>query len=112
MDRRRFVSSAGTVAAATGLLAAPAIAQSAPELQWRLTSSYPKTLDTIYGSAELFVKYVAEATDNKFKIQLFPANEIVPGLKAADAVSNGSVEICQTASYYYIGKDPTYALGT
>jgi len=112
MDRRRFISTTGTAAAATGLLAAPAIAQSSPDLQWRCTSSFPKTLDTIYGAAELFVKYVAEASDNKFRIQLFPANEIVPALKAADAVSNGSVEICQTASYYYIGKDPTYTLGT
>jgi len=112
MDRRRFVSTAGTAAAATGLIAAPAIAQSMPALQWRLTSSFPKTLVTIFGSAELFAKYVSEATDNQFKIQLFGANEIVPGLKAADAVSNGSVEMCQTASYYYIGKDPTYALGT
>ena len=60
------------------------------------------------GAAELFANYIAEATDNQFKIQLFGANEIVPGLKAADAVSNGSVEMCQTASYYYIGKDPTY----
>ena len=63
------LSTAGTAAAATGLIAAPAIAQSMPALQWRLTSSYPKTLDTIFGAAELFANYVAEATDNKFKIQ-------------------------------------------
>jgi TRAP-type mannitol/chloroaromatic compound transport system substrate-binding protein len=112
MDRRRFVSKAATAAAASGLIAAPAIAQSMPALQWRLTSSFPKTLGTIFGSAELFAKYVLEATDGQFKIELFGANEIVPALKAADAVSNGSVEMCQTASYYYIGKDPTYALGT
>ena len=112
MDRRRFISTTATAAAATGLIAAPAIAQSMPPLQWRLTSSFPKTLRTIFGSAELFAKYVFEATDGQFKIELFGANEIVPALKAADAVSNGSVEMCQTASYYYIGKDPTYALGT
>jgi TRAP-type mannitol/chloroaromatic compound transport system substrate-binding protein len=112
MDRRRFISSTGTAAAAAGLLAAPAIAQTSPELQWRLTSSFPKALDTIFGAAAVFQRYIAEATDNKFQIQIFPANEIVPGLKAADAVSNGSVEICHTASYYYVGKDPTFAFGT
>ena len=112
MDRRRFISSTGTAAAAAGVLAAPAIAQTSPELQWRLTSSFPKALDTIFGAAEVFRRYIAEATDNKFQIQVFPANEIVPGLKAADAVTNGSVEICHTASYYYVGKDPTFAFGT
>jgi TRAP-type mannitol/chloroaromatic compound transport system substrate-binding protein len=112
MHRRKFIASAGTAAAAASTLAAPAIAQSAPELKWRLTSSFPKALDTIFGAADLFAKYVAEATDNKFQIRVFPANEIVPGLKAADAVTNGSVEICHTASYYYVGKDPTFAFGT
>ena len=83
-----------------------------PETKWRLTSSFPKSLDTIYGAAEVFSKAVAEATDNKFQIQVFAAGEIVPGLQAADAVSNGTVEMCHTASYYYVGKDPTYAFGT
>ncbi len=112
MDRRKFFASAGTAAVAASTLAAPAIAQSMPELKWRLTSSFPKSLDTIFGAAEAFSQYVSDATDGKFHIQVFPANEIVPGLKAADAVTNGSVEICHTASYYYIGKDPTFAFGT
>src|SRR4051812_33701185 len=112
MDRRRFVSSVGSTVAAAGALAAPALAQSAPELKWRLTSSFPQALDTIFGAAQNFSKYIADATDNKFQIQVFAANEIVPGLKAADAVTNGSVEIAHTASYYYVGKDPTFALGT
>ena len=62
--------------------------------------------------AEVFAKAVAEATDNKFQIQVFAAGEIVPGLQAADAVTSGSVEMCQTASYYYVGKDPTFTFGT
>ena len=83
-----------------------------PELKWRLTSSFPKSLDTIYGAAEVFAKAVAEASDNRFQIQVFAAGEIVPGLQAADAVQNGTVEMCHTASYYYFGKDPTFAFGT
>src|SRR4051794_2856609 len=112
MDRRSFVSSAGIAAAAATTLAAPAIAQIAPELKWRMTSSFPKGLDTIYGAAETFSKYVLEATDGKFHIQVFAAGEIVPGLEAANAAASGSVEMCHTASYYFWGKDPTYALGT
>ena len=73
-------------------------------------SSYPKSLDTLYGAAEAFAKAVAEASDNKFQIQVFAAGEIVPGLQAADAVQNGTVEMCHTAAYYYVGKDPTWAI--
>src|SRR6187549_3320861 len=75
-----------------------------------MTSSFPKSLDTIYGAAEFFAKQVAEMTDNKFQIQVFAAGELVPGLQALDAVSNGTVEMCHTVSYYYVGKDPTFAI--
>jgi TRAP-type mannitol/chloroaromatic compound transport system substrate-binding protein len=115
MQRRKFIRTAGVGAAAvttTGVLAAPAIAQSAPELNWRITSSFPKSLDTLYGGAERLAKIVAEATDNKFQIRPFAAGEIVPGLQVLDAVQNGTVEMGHTASYYYFGKDPTFALCT
>src|SRR5579864_7988500 len=109
MKRRDFLKVSAAGAAATAV-AAPAIAQSSPEIKWRLTSSFPKSLDTLFGGSELFAKQVAEMTDNKFQIQLFAAGEIVPGLQALDAVSNGTVEMCHTAAYYYVGKDPTFAI--
>ena len=106
MDRRSFlrkagVAGAGSVAAAA--LAAPAVAQSSPKINWRLTSSFPKSLDTIYGGAEVLSKQVSEATDGNFTIQVFAAGEIVPGLQAADATSASTVEACHTVSYYYWG---------
>ena len=113
IDRRKFfktASATGAAVAATAV-AAPAIAQSAPELKWRLTASWPKSLDTLYGSAEAFAKFVSEATDGKFQIQCFAAGEIVPGLQATEAVGAGTVEMCHTAPYYMWGKDPTFALG-
>jgi len=115
MQRRKFLRSAGVggaAVAASATLAAPAIAQSMPEINWRLTSSFPKSLDTLYGAAEYMANAVAEATDNKFKIRVFAAGEIVPGLQVADAVQNGTVEMGHTASYYFSGKDLTFALGT
>ena len=112
MDRRGFIRKAGIAAAAVPALASPAIAQSMPELKWRMTSSFPKSLDTIYGAAETFSKFVSEATDGKFTIQVFPGGEIAPPLEAANEVGKGNVEMCHTASYYYWGKDPTYAFGT
>jgi TRAP-type mannitol/chloroaromatic compound transport system substrate-binding protein len=109
MKRRQFLKTAG-VGLAASTIAAPAIAQSMPELKWRLTASWPKSLDTLFGSCESLSKYVSEATDGKFQIQTFAAGEIVPGLQTLDAVSNGTVEMGHTAYYYYIGKDPTWAL--
>ncbi len=114
MDRRSFIKHAsigGLGAAAASALAAPAIAQTNPKVTWRLTSSFPKSLDTIYGGAEVLSKYVSEATDGNFQIQVFAAGEIVPGLQAADAAAAGTVEACHTVAYYYWGKDPTWALG-
>jgi TRAP-type mannitol/chloroaromatic compound transport system substrate-binding protein len=130
MKRRQFLQGA-SVAAASAIAAcsdesnrpapaaenkdqpaAPAVVSSMPEMKWRLTSSFPQSLDTLYGAASIFSKAVAEATDNRFQIQVFAAGEIVPALAAADAVQKGTVEMAQTASYYYFGKDPTFAFGT
>jgi TRAP-type mannitol/chloroaromatic compound transport system substrate-binding protein len=109
--RRGFLKGAALATAASGV-AAPAVAQAMPEVRWRLTSSFPRQLDTIFGAAQQFAKYMAEATDNKFQIQTFPAGELIPGLQALDAVQNGAIECCQTPIYFYIGKEPALAFGT
>jgi TRAP-type mannitol/chloroaromatic compound transport system substrate-binding protein len=109
MKRRTFLSAAG-VGLAAGAVAKPAIAQSAPEVRWRLSSGFPKSLDTLYGANEEFARHVSEATDGKFQIQPFAAGEIVGTFQAFDAVSNGTVEMVQAPGYYYVGKDPTFAV--
>ncbi len=111
MKRRQFLHAAGGALAAS-TIAAPAIAQSSPEVKWRLTASWPKSLDTLYGGCEYFAKRVAEITDNKFQIQTFAAGEIVPGLQVLDAVQNGTVEMGNTALYYYFGKNAAFTFGT
>src|SRR5204862_7373160 len=111
MQRRSFLKKAAAGVAASAV-AAPAIAQSQPTINWRMATSWPKSLDTLFGGAELVTKRVAEITDNKFQIRTFAAGEIVPGLQVLDAVQNGTVEMGGTASYYYFGKDPTFAFGT
>jgi len=112
MKRREFLKSAGLSVAASTAVAAPAIAQSMPELKWRMPTSWPKSLDTLYGGCEYFAKRMAEMSDNKFQIQVFAAGEIVPGLQVLDAVQNGTVEMGNTACYYYAGKDPAFTFGT
>lgn len=113
MDRRHFVTHAG-VAGAAAVLATPAQAQTAglPDVRWRIASSYPKSLVTIFGAMELFTKRVAELTGGKFNISLHAAGELVPALGVLDAAQNGTIEAGHTASYFFIGKDPAFGFGT
>jgi TRAP-type mannitol/chloroaromatic compound transport system substrate-binding protein len=113
MRRRTFLKGAAIAGAGTAAASfpAPLIAKSTPELRWRLTTSWPKSLDALYGGAEHFARFIAEATEGAFHVQSFPEGEIVPGLQATDAVSRGEVEMCHTAPYYTWHKDPTFAFG-
>lgn len=111
IGRRRFVASAALSAA--GLAAAgPARSADAAEVTWRLTSSFPKSLDLLYGGAELFARQVRDITGGRFRIDVFPPGDIVPGLQALDAVQAGTVEACQTSLDYDYGKDPAFAIPT
>ncbi len=109
MKRRSFLKTAA-VGGGAAIAGAPAIVSAQQNIQWRMASSFPKSLDTIYGGGEVIAKRVAELTNNRFQIRVFAAGEIVPGLQVFDAVSNGTVECGHTVSYYYVGKDPTFAL--
>ncbi|APV52229.1 ABC transporter substrate-binding protein [Betaproteobacteria bacterium GR16-43] len=111
MNRRDFLAGAGVVSAAAATQAV-AQAPALPNIKWRCTSSFPKSLDTIYGGAETLAKRVSAITGGKFQIQVFAAGEIVPPFQAADAVQNGTVECCHTASYYFVGKNKTFAFDT
>jgi TRAP-type mannitol/chloroaromatic compound transport system substrate-binding protein len=104
VSRRNFarLAAAGTAVA----VASPAIAQTTPTIKWRLTSSFPKNLEGLWGAAPTVARLVSEMSDGKFEIQPFSAGEIVPGLQVLDAVANGTVECGHTYSGYYIGKNP------
>jgi len=113
MKRRQFINTTG--AGMAGILAAgvaPTFAQGGPEIKWRLASSFPKSLDTIFGAAEVMSKRVAAATGGKFQIQVFAGGEIVPPFGVVDAVQNGTIQCAHTAPYYFWGKDPSFALDT
>ena len=109
MDRRSLIKQAGLA----GVLAAgvaPAVhAQAA--VRWRMASSFPKSLDTIFGSAETFAKTVKALSGGKFEVSVHAAGELMPAFGVVDGVQQGTVEMAQTAPYYFTGKDPVFAFG-
>ncbi|NOT17588.1 MAG: ABC transporter substrate-binding protein [Sulfuriferula sp.] len=110
MQRRDFIKgAAGASLAGLSAIPASALAADTPVINWRLASSFPKSLDTIYGAAEILSKRVAALTNGKFQIRVFAGGELVPGLQVLDAVQNATVECGHTASYYYVGKNMAFA---
>ena len=119
VSRRKFLGKAarGSLVGAaattmTSQLSAPAVAKGYPEMSWRLMSSFPKSLEIIHDAAGIFMKFAAEATDNRFKIKIVPPKSLVKGVDAATMVTKGKVEIAHTSSGFFWRKDPTFALGS
>lgn len=110
MERRSFIRKTG-IAGVLAAGAAPAIVHAQTAIRWRLASSFPKSLDTIYGGGEVFAKKVGEMTGGKFQISVHAGGELVPPFGVVDAVQNGTVEAAHTVPYYFFGKDPTFAIG-
>jgi TRAP-type mannitol/chloroaromatic compound transport system substrate-binding protein len=109
MDRRSIIKNAG-IAGILAAGAAPAVhAQAA--IRWRLASSFPKSLDTIHGAADVFAKAIKNMSGGKFEVSVHAPGEIMPAFGVVDGVQQGSVEAAHTAPYYFFGKDETFALG-
>ena len=109
MDRRSLIKKTGIA----GVLAAgiaPAVHAQAT-VRWRLASSFPKSLDTIYGSADVFSKAVKEMSGGKFEVSVHASGELMPAFGVVDGVQNGTVEIAHTAPYYFFGKNEVFAIG-
>lgn len=111
MKRREMIKGLG-MAAAAGTVTSPAVAQSEPEVRWRLASAVPQNQAILYQAVVNVVRIVDELTDGKFKIQIFNPGEIVPALQTYDAVQNNTVEMGYYPSYFSLGKDPAFALGS
>jgi TRAP-type mannitol/chloroaromatic compound transport system substrate-binding protein len=111
MQRRAFLDKTSIVGV-LGAIAAPAMAQSTPNIKWRMSTSWPKSLDTIYGSAEHLCKRVSELTEGKFQIQCFAGGEIVPPAQNMEAVSNGTIEVNHVLASAFVGKNTAVAFDT
>ena len=110
MDRRSVIKHAG-IAGVLAVGAAPAVHAQGANVRWRLASSFPKSLDTIFGSAEMFAKTVKALSGGKFEVSVHAGGELMPPFGVVDALQNGTVEMAQTAPYYFTGKDPIFAFG-
>src|SRR3954466_16125825 len=109
MQRRSLIKQAG-IAGVLAAGVAPAVhAQAA--VRWRLASSFPKSLDTLYGGAEVFAKAVRTMSGGKFEISTHAAGELMPAFGVGDGVQQGAIGMAQTAPYYFFGKDEAFALG-
>ena len=108
MDRRSLIKNAG-IAGVLAAGAAPAVhAQAA--VRWRMAASFPKSLDTIFGSAEKFSQTVKELSGGKFEVSVHPAGELMPAFGVVDALEKDTIEMAQTAAYYFAGKDPIFSM--
>lgn len=105
-------SAAGVLRGRNQVVAEGGRANGRPRVEWRLASSFPQSLDTIYGAAVVLADRVAAMTEGAFRIRVHQAGELVPGLQVLDAVQKGSVEVGQTGGYYYVGKAPALAFDT
>ncbi|MBM3378243.1 MAG: TRAP transporter substrate-binding protein [Betaproteobacteria bacterium] len=113
MERRSFVQGVAQGAGLAGILAAgtaPAIVHAQANLRWRLTSSFPKVLDTLFGTVDVFAQKVRELSGGRFQVTTHAPGELVPAFGTVDAIKDGTVELAHTAPYYYFGKDETFAL--
>ncbi len=109
MDRRKFIAGTGMA----GILAAgvaPAVHAQGATIRWRLASSFPKSIDTLFGGSEVFAAKLKELSGGKFTISTHAAGELMPAFGVLDGVQQGTVECAHTAPYYFFGKDETFAL--
>lgn len=103
MNRRGMVAGGGVLA-----MANVARAQT-PQVRWRMATAWPRSLETIFGSAEALCRRVGQLTEGRFEIRAFPGGELMPALQTFDAVQNGSVECGHVLTANFIGKSPALA---
>src|SRR2546423_2475068 len=102
MKRREFLKSAGVGLAASTAVAAPAIAQSMPEIKWRMPTSWPKSLDTLYGGREHFPQRGAAMRDGKIQIQGFSPPGSGPRPPGGDAGPDGPGGVRHNTCHCYL----------
>lgn len=109
MDRRSLIKRAG-IAGVLAAGVAPAV-HAQPAVRWRMATSFPKALETLHGCAVKFSETVSALSGGKFEVSVHAAGELMPAFGIVDALADDSIEMGETAAYYYTGKHPAFAFG-
>jgi len=109
-NRRCFIAKASgavaTVAAAAVVDAPNVIAQ--PKVQWRMPTAFPAALDIQFGATLRLAKAVEEMSGGRFRIEVFPAGQIMPAFDCFDAAAQGKVEMFSAGSIFWDAKEPAF----
>ncbi len=109
MKRRNFVQGAGLAAAAgaaTGGLAAPAVAQQ--RFEWSMVMPWPKGTPGVGVNAERFAQRVQAMSGGRIVIEAFGAGELVPPFESFDAVQAGTADVLHGTPYFWVGKSKAF----
>lgn len=106
MQRRKFLKKiASTTAAGVVAVNAPSV-HAGQKFRWKMVTSWPPNFPIFQQGAERFAREVGIMSGGRLIIHTFAGGELVPALQVFDAVSQGTVEMGHSASYYWAGKVP------
>ena len=105
IKRRDFIKSIG-VSLVGGSILASNVASSDVKTQfkWKMVTSWPKNFPGLGVGAENLAKIINQLSNNRIKVKVFGANELVPPLEVFDFVAGGGAELGHSGAYYWKGK--------
>ncbi|MFD1881223.1 TRAP transporter substrate-binding protein [Paracoccus pacificus] len=111
VSRRSFLRRGGVIAggaAASTMLAAPAVLAQAP-LVLKMQTSWPAS-DIWQTMAQQYVDRVQAMSGDRIKIDLLPAGAVVGAFQVMDGVSDGVIDIAHSVCAYWYGKNKAASL--
>ena len=105
MKRRNFLKSIGGSLTLSSLLitSSNAVAQK-NEYKWKMVTSWPKNFPGLGVGAENLANLINKLSNNRIKVKVYGANELIPPLEVFDFVSSGGAELGHSGAYYWKGK--------
>ncbi len=115
MTRRTFLTRSAqglgiATAAGTGIISAPAIAQSRTKMT--IVSTWPRDFPGLGLSAQRLAQRIDDLSESKIEVEYFAAGERVGAFDSFDEVASGNSQAYIAADYYWKGKHPAFAYFT
>ncbi len=112
MNRRSFIKKAGIAVAGASISPLMFASAQRSKFNFEMVTSWPTSLDTLFGTAENIAKYINEASSGDITVKVYPAGAQIGALEVYDAVSTGAFAMAHTAPYYFINKNPAHGFFT